>query len=87
MTTILLLLFAFALSAPWAASHYLARLPYAPECPSCRAVTTPPGRAGALDRLYALAAATCVRRCGRCGWAGRMRWRLAEQRAGGRRPG
>ncbi len=84
MTAVLVLLFALMLVAPWAAQHYLARLPYAPECPRCRSVTSPPASVGALDRLYALLAATSVRRCGRCGWGGRMRWRLAEERV--RRP-
>ncbi|HEU4457383.1 MAG TPA: hypothetical protein VFR81_30215 [Longimicrobium sp.] len=80
MTAVLVLIFALMLVAPLAASHYLARLPYAPECPRCRAVTSPPSRIGAADRLYARLAATSVRRCGRCGWGGRMRWRLAEER-------
>ena len=76
------LAFALALFAPWGALHYLSRLPYAPECPRCRAVTgQPPAPAGALDRLFGLLSATPVRDCARCGWAGRMRWRLAAQRA------
>lgn len=80
---------AIALAAPWGAAHYLSRLPYAPGCPRCRAVTgqdAAPG--GALDRLFSLLSATPVRTCGRCGWAGRMRWRLAAQRVErSRRPG
>ncbi|HEX8694302.1 MAG TPA: hypothetical protein VF746_17915 [Longimicrobium sp.] len=76
----LIALFALAVALPWAAAHYLSRLPYAPECPLCRAVTVDPGRTGVLDRVCAVAATTPVRRCARCGWAGRMRWRLAAER-------
>ncbi len=71
-----------AVLAPLGVAHYLARLPYAPECPHCRAVTGQPARReGWLDRVAAMAAATPVRTCARCGWAGRMRWRLAAERA------
>lgn len=77
----LIVLCALAVTLPWAAAHYVARLPYAPECPLCGAVTADPVHAGVLDRVCAVVATTPVRRCARCGWAGRMRWRLAAERA------
>jgi hypothetical protein len=70
-----------AVLLPWAAVHYLARLPYAPACPRCRMVTgQPSAREGWFDRLAATVSATPVRTCARCGWAGRMRWRIAVER-------
>jgi hypothetical protein len=78
-------LFALAVAVPWAAARYLGRLPYAPECPRCRAVTGQRARPGVLDRACGLLAATPVRTCARCGWAGRMRWRPAEERVRSRR--
>jgi hypothetical protein len=85
--TIVLLVALAAFAAPAAAALYLGRLPYAPECPHCRAVTSGARGGGTrLDRLCALAAATPVRSCARCGWAGRMRWKLAPQRAAARQP-
>ena len=73
---------AVALAAPAAMMHYLNRLPYAPECPHCRAVTAQrAGGPGPWDRLWSGIAATPVRRCTRCGWQGRMRWRWALQGA------
>lgn len=66
-----------ALAAPVWAVHYLHHLPYAPECPRCRGVTDQGGHGAPLDRVLAQVAATVRRRCRRCGWAGRMRWRLA----------
>jgi hypothetical protein len=88
LTTTLFLACALAalmLAAQYVAVHYLARLPEAPACPDCHAVTRAHGPATALDRLCALAYATPVRLCARCGWAGRMRWRLATERADSRR--
>jgi hypothetical protein len=82
-TVVLLAAGAMAM-APWMLSHYLARLPWAPECPDCRAVTAQAPVHGALDRVCALLAATPVRHCARCGWAGRMRWRVAPEHVRGR---
>ena len=62
------------------AAQYLLGLPVAPECPACRGVTAHPPRTSALDRLLARGGAD-TRRCPHCGWVGRMRWRLAAQRA------
>lgn len=69
---------------PFLFVQHVHRLPQAPACPQCRTVTAQHAVDSPWDRLYALLAATPVRRCIRCGWAGRMRWRLATQRA--RRP-
>ena len=62
------------------ATQYLSTLPYAPECPDCRCVTSQPQRTSPMDRLLARGGAA-ARRCPRCGWSGRMRWRLAAERA------
>jgi len=77
----LVLAMGLALTMPRAVSHYQARLPYAPECPHCHAVTSQRSADSAFDRLCATIAATPVRSCARCGWAGRMRWRPAFERA------
>jgi hypothetical protein len=63
----------------WVA-HQLASLPYAPECPTCRGVTTHRVRLSRMDRLLSRLGNADNRHCGRCGWNGRMRWRLAEER-------
>ena len=68
-----------ALATPLGVFHYLTRLPFAPECPRCRGVTEQGGMGAPLDWLLGALAPTTPRRCGRCGWAGRMRWRLAPQ--------
>jgi hypothetical protein len=60
-------------------THQLTSLPYAPECPTCRGVTTNRVRLSRMDRLLARSGAD-NRHCPRCGWNGRMRWRLAEER-------
>jgi hypothetical protein len=84
MLSLLVLLVALALAAPLFLLHYLSRLPDAPGCPTCRAVTCE-GRSGfppsVLDRFCALLEATPVRSCTSCGWAGRMRWRWAGQKS------
>lgn len=69
------------LGVSWTAAYYLVRLPYAPECPACRGVTAEPARATSVDRLMAQYGGAATRNCPRCGWSGRMRWRLAEERA------
>jgi hypothetical protein len=65
---------------PGVLSRYLARLPYAPECPKCAAVTGQRPARTAVERACAALTASAVRSCTRCGWAGRMRWRLAPER-------
>ncbi|HEX6041427.1 hypothetical protein [Longimicrobium sp.] len=59
----------------------LAGLPYAPECPTCRGVTCAPVRLSRMDRVLAACGGADARLCTRCGWQGRMRWRLAAVRA------
>jgi hypothetical protein len=81
LLTWLVVMAMIAAMTPRAVSHYLGRLPYAPECPHCGAVTGQTAHRGAVDRACALLAATPVRTCARCGWAGRMRWRPAYERA------
>jgi hypothetical protein len=75
-----ILLLLTTLGASLYVAHCLVRLPYAPECPTCRSVTAQPMHSNRLDRLLAHSGVS-FRSCPRCGWAGRMRWRLAEERA------
>jgi hypothetical protein len=86
-TVVLLAVVMLAVGAPFAVAQYLTRLPWAPSCPHCRAVTAQSGGGSTLDRVWVALATTPVRRCTRCGWQGRMRWRWATQRAhpGGQR--
>jgi hypothetical protein len=72
-------------AAPWVAARYQERLPYAPECPHCHSVTGQRPAHGAFERAYEALTASAVRTCTRCGWAGRMRWRLAPGRVNDRR--
>lgn len=68
------------LGASWLAAHYLWHLPYAPDCPACKCVTGQPPRISRVDGLLARGGSVSTRHCPRCGWSGRMRWRLAEER-------
>lgn len=68
-----------SLAAPFLLIHYLQRLPFAPACPQCRGVTVGDAGTAPLDRLCAALAHVGVRSCRRCGWQGRMRWRLAPE--------
>jgi hypothetical protein len=61
-------------------AHQLSALPYAPECPTCRGVTAQPLRISRMDRVIAACGGADARQCPRCGWQGRMRWRLATAR-------
>jgi hypothetical protein len=63
------------------AAHHLSHLPAAPECPACRSITARLLRASRLDRALARWTGADARCCPRCGWHGRMRWRLATERA------
>ena len=81
----LVLLLAAVAAAPWVVARHLGRLPYAPECPHCRSVTGQRPAHGAFERAYGALTASTVRSCARCGWAGRMRWRLAPERVSDRR--
>jgi hypothetical protein len=71
---------AAALFIPLLGHQYVAHLPYAPECPRCRSVTAQLPPASAADRVLAALAGAFARTCSRCGWAGRMRWRLSPRR-------
>jgi hypothetical protein len=79
--TILVLAIVVAVVVPFAVAHYVTRLPWAPECPQCRAVTAQTHVGSALDRVWVSLATTPTRRCTQCGWQGRMRWRWATERA------
>jgi len=68
------------LGASWLAANYLWSLPYAPECPACKCVTGQSPRTSRVDRLLSRGAPVTARHCPRCGWTGRMRWRLAAER-------
>ena len=82
--TIFLMLVAMLLTAAWyLAMQYVVSLPYAPECPACKCVTAQPIRPRRIDRLFAYLGGADLRDCPRCGWSGRMRWRLAAERADG----
>ncbi|CAN5725233.1 hypothetical protein BH23GEM8_BH23GEM8_23250 [soil metagenome] len=68
------------LASPFLVHQYVARLPWAPTCPSCRAVTRE-----VLSRWSAIAfvpsfASTSLSECGVCGWRGRMKWKWARER-------
>lgn len=80
-TTWILVVLTLAASA-YALVH-VSHLPVAPACPDCRAITGQRRRATLLDRAFAALANAAARECPRCGWAGRMRWRLAVDRARG----
>lgn len=82
MAAVVWAVLAVCLIASYVAVRYVAALPDAPVCPACRAVTGQPGRTTGLDRALARLGGA-ARECPRCGWAGRMRWRLAPQRADG----
>jgi hypothetical protein len=74
---VMLLLSLAGCAAVWV---HLANLPVAPACPHCRSVTDQPRHATVLDRLFGAVANAVARECPRCGWAGRMKWRLAPGR-------
>lgn len=73
---------ALALAAPFLVAAYVQRLPVAPACPSCRAVTRAVERECLVAPVRSLLPSTFVGECGRCGWRGRMRWRWATRTAG-----
>ena len=81
-----ILLMATMMAASFYLMQYLVRLPFAPECPTCKCVTSQPRYITRFDRMLAQRGVS-LRSCPRCGWAGRMRWRLAEERAGTGRGG
>jgi hypothetical protein len=76
-------LVALVLLVPVLVRHYLEHLPFAPHCPACHALTSPASAHAVPARLIPAFAQTVVRRCARCGWKGRMRWRWAPGPARG----
>jgi hypothetical protein len=80
MVVTMAIVMAVLLGASWLAANYLWNLPYAPECPTCKRVTSQTTRTSRVDGLLARASSVSVRHCPRCGWSGRMRWRLATER-------
>ena len=80
MVATMVITLAVLLGASYLAANYLWRLPYAPECPACKSVTSQRARTSRVDGLLARRASVSARHCTRCGWSGRMRWRLAAER-------
>jgi hypothetical protein len=69
------------LAAPVLIDRYVRHLPVAPACPTCACVAR---QAQVGPRLMAWIPAfgrTFLAECGRCGWRGRMRWKLATDSA------
>jgi hypothetical protein len=71
--------FAALLGLVVASVWYLEHLPFAPACPSCRSVARSTGRDWPGLYLLPRLADTFLAKCARCGWRGRMRWRLAPR--------
>jgi len=69
------------LAFTWLFHVYVQRLPVAPTCPSCRAVTRESGARAWAAQIVPALAVTFVGECSRCGWRGRMRWRWATRSA------
>jgi hypothetical protein len=85
MTMMLILLFGAAgvLLLPTVFERYVRRLPDAPICPGCRALTRASSAAGLAALFLPMFSTTVMRECGVCGWRGRMRLRLAAEGARG----
>jgi hypothetical protein len=80
-----LLLVTALLAAPYLVHQYVARLPWAPTCPSCRAVTREVlSRWSPIEFMPSLAS-TSLSECGVCGWRGRMKWKWARETFRGRK--
>lgn len=71
------------LLVPSLTERYVRRLPDAPWCPGCRALTRGQAEGGVMALLLPALAATVRGECQRCGWRGRMRLRLAPEGARG----
>lgn len=78
---------ALSLAAPFLLLAYIQRLPVAPACPACRAVTRESEGTGLLLQAIVFLPTTFVGECSRCGWKGRMRWRWATRSVKGRGDG
>lgn len=70
---------AVSFAAPLLVLAYIQRLPVAPACPSCRAVTREIDRSWLPLWVVQLLSTTYLGECTRCGWRGRMRWRWATR--------
>lgn len=70
---------AVGFAAPLLVLAYIQRLPVAPACPSCRAVTREIDRKWLPAWAIHLLSTTYLGECTRCGWRGRMRWRWATR--------
>jgi len=68
---------------PASFDQYVRRLPDAPRCPGCRALTRGSGGPGLVAALLPVLATTMIRECSVCGWRGRMRLRFAIEGARG----
>lgn len=64
-----------------ALGHYVQRLPVAPACPCCSAVTRVNHSGPDPLRFVPHFVATSLGECTRCGWSGRMRWKWATRTA------
>jgi hypothetical protein len=70
---------AIALGAVLAIRQYVQRLPVAPACPCCSAVTRMSHSGPDPLRFVPHLVATSRGECTRCGWSGRMRWKWAPR--------
>jgi hypothetical protein len=61
--------------------QYVQRLPVAPACPCCSAVTRMTHSGPDPLRFVPHLVATSHGECTRCGWSGRMRWKWATRTA------
>ena len=64
------------LAAPLLIDRYLRTLPVAPACPTCRSIARE-RRTSSIADIIPFLSRTFAAECIRCGWHGRMRWKLA----------
>ncbi len=72
-------------AVPFLLRFYLERLPAAPDCPTCGAVTRTAEHVWLGSFVLAALTTTAVQECTLCDWRGRMRWRWAARRVRGKR--
>jgi hypothetical protein len=77
MEFFLALMVALLIATPLLVDRFLRALPIAPACPTCRSVVSEVGLHFTLEAVIPAMSRTFVGECARCGWRGRMRWRLA----------
>lgn len=78
---LLLFLLALASALLWLAYVGVARLPSAPQCPDCRAMTSECETRAFVTRAIPHSTPVTLRSCSRCEWKGYMQWRSASARA------